>query len=43
MEYVSAVVDECGDVLYYVYEIGWHKAQELVGSHPEWSIRTILV
>lgn len=43
MEYKTAVVDECGTVLYWVEEIGRYEAEQLVKDHPEWSIKAILI
>jgi len=37
-DFRSAVVDECGDVVAWVDEIGNTKAWELIDNHPEWNI-----
>ena len=43
IEFRSAIVDECGTIVWYCDEvIGGDKAiQEFLDTHPEWSIKYI--
>lgn len=41
MEYRTAIVDECGDIIAWVSDIGHMRAMELLDEHPEWHIKCI--
>jgi len=41
MEYRTALVDELGDIVAWISDIGRMKAMELLDEHPEWSIKCI--
>lgn len=38
MEFRSAIVDECGTVMYWRSELTFQEEIEILDSHPEWSI-----
>lgn len=43
IEFRSAIVDECGTIVYWCDEVinGNEAIQEILAEHPEWSIRSI--
>lgn len=41
MEYRTAIIDECGDIVAWVSDIGNMRAMELLDEHPEWTTRCI--
>lgn len=43
MEYRSAIVDECGDVVMWCDEMSQDEIQEILDQHPEWRERCIFI
>lgn len=41
--YLTAIVDECGDVVYWIYDMSPSEVERILDSHPEWSKRAIFV
>lgn len=42
-EYRSAIVDECGDVVYWCDELTDEEVDDILDSHEEWSRKCICV
>ena len=43
LEYRSAIVDECGYVMYWCSELSKEEIVRILDNHPEWTIRGIEV
>mgnify|MGYP007038281378 CR=1 FL=1 len=43
MEYRSAIVDECGDIVYWCDESTREEIDECLAQHPEWRERCIFI
>ena len=41
IEYRSAIVDECDDVMYWCDELSSADEREILESHPEWHTKCI--
>ncbi len=41
LEFKSAIVDECGDVVYWCENLTDNKIDEILVNHPEWRIACI--
>lgn len=43
MEYVSAIVDECGDVVMLCDKLTRREISRILNNHPEWSVSCVPV
>ena len=41
MEYVSVIVDECGDVVAYCRDLSEIKISKIMEEHPEWRLTCV--
>lgn len=42
MEYRTAIVDECGMVMWWCDDLlGWDQIETILTGHPEWSVKAI--
>jgi len=41
MEFKSAIVDECGDVVYWCEELSSDEIETILANHPEWRTRCV--
>lgn len=39
--YRTAIVDECGEVMYWCSELNFMQQMEILDKHPEWTKRAI--
>ena len=41
LEFRSAIVDECGDVMYWLNELSKSEIAEILANHPEWKKKCV--
>ena len=43
MNFRMAIVDECGEVVYWVSELTSEETYQALADHPEWKMKPILI